>query len=45
MLNMLVDDANSIPTYLVKGRTVLNPKEECHGRQKQYHTIACLNTK
>ena len=35
---------DSIPGLLVKGRTVLIPKEGCQGRPEQYRPITCLNT-
>ena len=35
---------DSIPEWLVKGRTVLIPKEGCQGRPEQYWPITCLNT-
>ena len=35
---------DNIPSWLVKGRTVLIPKEGCHGRPEQYRLITCLNT-
>ena len=41
---MLEGDSDSIPTWLVKGRTVLIPKEGCQGRPEQYRPITCLNT-
>ena len=41
---MLEDDAVNIPTWFVKGRTVLIPKEGCKGRPEQYRPITCLNT-
>ena len=34
--HMLEGDANNIPTWLVKGRTALIPKEGCQGRTEQY---------
>ena len=45
MWEILEGDPNSIPTWLVKGRTVLIPKEGCQGQPKQYQPITCLNTK
>ena len=33
-----------IPDWLVRGRTVLIPKEGCEGRPDQYRPITCLNT-
>lgn len=41
---MLKGDADSIPTWFVKGRTVLIPKEGYQGRPDQYRPINCLNT-
>ena len=41
---MLEGDADNIPTWLMKGRTVLIPKEGCQGRTEQYQPITCLNT-
>jgi len=36
--------SDDIPTWFVKGRTVLIPKEGCQGRPEQYRPITCLNT-
>ena len=41
---MLEGDSESIPTWFVRGRTVLIPKEGCQGRPEQYRPITCLNT-
>ena len=37
-------DSDNIPTWFVKGRTVLIPKAGCEGRPEQYQPITCLNT-
>ena len=37
-------DSDNIPTWFVKGRTVLIPKAGCEGRPDQYRPITCLNT-
>ena len=41
---MLEGDSEDIPTWFVKGRTVLIPKEGCQGKPEQYRPITCLNT-
>ena len=42
--DMLEGDSEDIPTWFVKGRTVLIPKAVCEGRPDQYRPITCLNT-
>ena len=41
---VLEEDSDNIPTWFVKGRTVLIPKPGCQGRPEQYRPITCLNT-
>ena len=35
---------DKVPHWLVKGRTVLIPKDNCQGKPDQFWPIACLNT-
>ena len=45
MWNVLEEgDSDNIPTWFVKGRTVLIPKVRCEGRPEQHRHIACLTT-
>ena len=37
-------DSDNVPSWFVKGRTVLIPKEGCQGKPDQYRPITCLNT-
>ena len=40
----MLDGEMEIPEWLVRGRTVMLPKEGCSGRPDQYRPITCLNT-
>ena len=43
VLEVLNDDRR-VPSWMVRGRTFLVPKEGCEGRPEQYRPITCLNT-
>ena len=40
----VMDGESELPEWLVRGRTVMLPKEGCTGRPDQYRPITCLNT-
>ena len=40
----VMDERVSMPDWMVRGKTVLIPKEGCTGKADQYRPIACLNT-
>ncbi len=40
----LIDGERAITDWLVRGRTVMLPKEGCEGKPHRYRPIPCLNT-
>ena len=40
----VMDGASELPEWVVRGRTVMLPKEGCTGKPDQYRPITCLNT-
>ena len=44
LVGRIVDRKEDVPDWLVRGRTVLIPKEGCEGKPEQYRPITCLNT-
>ena len=40
----ILDQTTDAPSWLVRGRTVLIPKEGCEGKPEQFRPITCLNT-
>ena len=40
----VLDDGRKVPSWMVRGRTFLVPKEGCEGKPEQYRPITCLNT-
>ncbi len=44
MIWELVDGPDGVPSWFVRGRTVMLPKEGCEGRPEQFRPITCLNT-
>ena len=44
LVGRIVDGDEDIPDWLVRGRTVLIPKDGCEGKPEQYRPITCLNT-
>ena len=43
LLWKVLDGETEIPEWLVRGRTVLLPKEGCEGKPDQFRPITCLN--
>ena len=40
----VMDGESELPQWVVRGKTVLLPKEWCTGRPDPYRPITCLNT-
>lgn len=42
--NQVMRQTKEVPQWMVRGRTVMVPKENCEGKPDQFRPITCLNT-
>ena len=44
LLRAVLEGTLEVPQWMVSGRTVMIPKEDCKGESGQFRPITCLNT-